>query len=106
MAKWDAALYGEKLLPNAMLNQMWTPVNTFPRKPGAPANSKRGYGFGWFLLQDGKKLCVEHSGGWQGFTCYIGRQTDKRLTVVLFSNLSTGPVEAMGRAILKEVGAK
>jgi CubicO group peptidase (beta-lactamase class C family) len=106
MAKWDAALYGEKLLPKGMLDQMWTPVNVFPRKQEEPANSKRGYGFGWFLLRDGNKLLVEHSGGWQGFTCYIGRQTDKRLTVVLFSNLSTGPVEAMGRAILKEVGSK
>lgn len=101
MVKWDAALYGEKLLPKAMLDQMWTPVNVFPRKPDEPPTSKRGYGFGWFLLRDGKKLLVEHSGGWQGFTCYIGRQTDEGLTVVLFSNLSTGHVEALGRAILK-----
>lgn len=105
MAKWDAALYGEKLLSNAMLNEMWIPNNEFPAKPGEPASLKRGYGFGWFLARDGKKLRVEHSGGWQGFTSYIGRQTDKGLSVVLFSNLSTGRVEALGRAILKELGA-
>lgn len=48
---------------------------------------------------------VEHSGGWQGFTAYIARQTDKKLSVVVFSNHSLGPVSVIGKAILKQYGA-
>jgi CubicO group peptidase (beta-lactamase class C family) len=44
LAKWDAALYTEKLLKRASLEQMWTPVALNDGKP----NSDH-YGFGWFI---------------------------------------------------------
>jgi CubicO group peptidase (beta-lactamase class C family) len=40
MAKWDAALYTEKLLKESSLQQMWTPVKL---NDGKTEN----YGFGW-----------------------------------------------------------
>src|SRR6202167_4900457 len=42
LAKWDAALYTEKLLKRSSLDQMWTPAKL---KNGQP--NKAGYGFGW-----------------------------------------------------------
>ena len=42
MAKWDAALYTEKLLKKASLEQMWTPVKLNDGKTHP-------YGFGWAL---------------------------------------------------------
>jgi CubicO group peptidase (beta-lactamase class C family) len=102
MVKWDAALYGEKLLPKAMLNQMWTPVGVSPN--GLAPGGVTGYGFGWFVSREGGKLRVDHSGGWQGFTSYIGRYTDKKLTVIVFCNLSISRVSELGKAILKQVG--
>lgn len=103
MVAWDAALYTEQLLPKSLMEQMWEQNNKFPRRPGESETSRRGYGFGWFITTDGDTRLVEHSGGWQGFTSYIGRRTDKRTTVVLFSNLSTGQVEDLGQRILKHV---
>jgi len=42
MAKWDAALYTEKLLKKSSLEQMWTPVKLNDGKTHP-------YGFGWGL---------------------------------------------------------
>ena len=79
LAKWDAALYTEKLLKRSSLEQMWTPVQlnngkTFP------------YGFGWALpMVNGHRL-IEHGGSWQGFKSQISRYVDDKLTVVVFAN--------------------
>lgn len=44
---------------------------------GAPT----GYGFGWFINEDGT---IEHAGGWQGFATYYCRdRTNDRLMIVL-----------------------
>ena len=83
---------------------MWTPIAI---SPGGLTSDKKneGYGFGWFIKRNGAHIRVEHSGGWQGFTAYIARQIDKKMTVIVFSNLSTGPVSRIGKAILTEMGA-
>jgi CubicO group peptidase (beta-lactamase class C family) len=79
MAKWDAALYTEKLLKRSSLEQMWTPVklndgNTFP------------YGFGWGLGNVRGHHIIEHGGSWQGFKAQISRYVDDKLTIILFAN--------------------
>jgi CubicO group peptidase (beta-lactamase class C family) len=81
MAKWDAALYTEKLLKKSSLEQMWTPVKlndgkTYP------------YGFGWALGEVGGHPIVEHGGAWQGFKSFIVRYPNDRLTVIVFANLA------------------
>jgi CubicO group peptidase (beta-lactamase class C family) len=80
MAKWDAALYTEKLLKKSSLEQMWTPVKlnngkTYP------------YGFGWSLGEVRGHHIIEHGGAWQGFKSYIARYVDDKLTVIVFLNL-------------------
>src|SRR6476660_801228 len=62
IAKWDAALYTEKLLKRSSMEQMWTPATL---SNGAP-NSDH-YGFGWFITTDGGHRAVRHGGSWQGF---------------------------------------
>ena len=79
MAKWDAALYTEKLLKRLSLEQMWTPVKlndgkTFP------------YGFGWGLGNVRGHRVIEHGGSWQGFKAQISRYVDDKLTIILFAN--------------------
>jgi CubicO group peptidase (beta-lactamase class C family) len=79
MAKWDAALYTEKLLKRSSLEQMWTPVKlndgkTFP------------YGFGWGLGRVRGHRVIEHGGSWQGFKAQISRYVDDKLTIILFAN--------------------
>jgi CubicO group peptidase (beta-lactamase class C family) len=83
LAKWDAALYTEKLLKQSSLDLMWTPVKL---KNGQP--NKDGYGFGWFIDQRHGHRCIHHDGAWQGFETAIDRYVDDKLTVVALSNLS------------------
>ena len=82
LAKWDAALYTEKLLKRTSLDEMWTPVklNNGERRP---------YGFGWRVTEMNGHRLIEHGGAWQGFTTGISRYVDDRLTVVALCNLDS-----------------
>ena len=84
LAKWDAALYTEKLLKRSSLDLMWTPVKL---KNGQP--NKGSYGFGWFIEQRHGHRCIQHDGAWQGFETAIDRYVDDQLTVVALSNLES-----------------
>ncbi len=81
MAKWDAALSGEKLLKKSSLDQMWSPVKLNDGKTHP-------YGFGWALGEINKQRIIEHGGAWQGFKSFIARYPDSGLTVVVFANLA------------------
>ena len=69
LAKWDAALYTEKL-EAIEPEQMWTGPNS------ATGNRTRHYGFGWFLETKNGHHIVEHEGAWQGFKTQISRYVD------------------------------
>lgn len=82
LAKWDAALYTEKLLKRSSLDEMWTPVKlndgkTYP------------YGFGWAVKEMNGHRLIEHGGAWQGFTTAIARYVDDKLTAVTLTNLDS-----------------
>jgi CubicO group peptidase (beta-lactamase class C family) len=83
LAKWDAALYTEKLLKRSSLDLMWTPVKL---KSGEP--NQGGYGFGWFIERRDGHRCIHHNGAWQGFETAIDRYVDDQLTVVALANLA------------------
>ena len=83
LAKWDAALYTEKLLKRSSLEQMWTAAKLKDGKP-----NKDGYGFGWFIGERGGHHVVYHDGAWQGFKTAIARYTDDQLTVAVLANLA------------------
>jgi CubicO group peptidase (beta-lactamase class C family) len=90
LAKWDAALYTEKLLKRSSLEQMWTVVKLSNGQP----NSGQ-YGFGWFIeIKNGHRV-VEHAGSWQGFETQISRYVDDKLTVVVLDNLADSDPEAL-----------
>jgi CubicO group peptidase (beta-lactamase class C family) len=90
LAKWDAALYGDKLLKRSSLEQMWTVT---PLKDGKP-NSGR-YGFGWFISTKNGHHVIEHGGAWQGFKSQISRYIDDKLTVVVLANLEQAKPEVI-----------
>jgi hypothetical protein len=83
LAKWDAALYTEKLLKRSSLEQMWTVVKLNDGKP----NSGH-YGFGWEITKSHGHRLIDHSGSWQGFKTQISRYVDDKLTVVVLANLA------------------
>ena len=81
LAKWDAALYTEKLLKRSSLDEMWTVVKL---KNGQPNSGS--YGFGWDVGAKKGHKCIEHGGSWQGFKTQISRYVDDKLTVVVLIN--------------------
>jgi len=90
MARWDAALYTEKLLKKSSLEQMWTPT-VANEGVLAPFN----YGFGWFIDTYHGHRIVQHSGGTPGFSSTIYRFLDDRLTVIILTNHSDRIVDEL-----------
>jgi CubicO group peptidase (beta-lactamase class C family) len=94
LAKWDAALYTEKLLKQSSLAQMWTVA---PLQSGQPNSGH--YGYGWFVeSQDGHRL-IEHEGQWQGFETQISRYVDDQLTVVVLTNLAEAQPDRIAHGV-------
>ncbi|MBZ5679587.1 MAG: beta-lactamase family protein [Acidobacteriia bacterium] len=94
LAKWDAALYTEKLLKRSSLELMWTPV-----KLKSGQFNKAGYGFGWFVQEQHGHHVVQHDGAWQGFKTTIARYTDDQLTVVVLANLAEAKPEDIAKHV-------
>jgi len=82
LAKWDAALYTEKLIKRSSLDEIWTPVKLSDGKPYP-------YGFGWRVHEMNGHRLIEHGGSWQGFTTGISRYVGDKLTVVALTNLDS-----------------
>lgn len=92
MAKWDAALYTEKILPQKALEEMWTPTTL-------EDGSSQGYGFGWGIGNTEGHRFVGHGGNWQGFTSAIVRYLDDELSVILLDNINTINAEELAHAV-------
>lgn len=76
LARWDAALYDDRLLSSASRRAMFSPA-TATTEPDVPH-----YGFGWRL--NGRMQW--HSGESIGFRNVILRYPDRHLTVIVLSN--------------------
>ena len=83
LAKWDAALYTEKLLHRSSFEQMWTPTKLLNGQPNPGS-----YGFGWRIAKKNGHRLLDHGGSWQGFEVHISRYVDDKLTVVVLTNLA------------------
>ena len=92
MAKWDAALYGEKLLKRSSFDQMWTPTTLNNGKAEQ-------YGFGWGFEDVRGHRLIAHGGSWQGFTTYIARYVNDQLTVVVLTNFAASTPGTIAKGI-------
>ncbi len=88
MAKWDAALYTEKLLETAVLQQMWTPNPTEQKNERALSFS---LGLGWFLVDHRETFFAGHGGGIIGFSSTYLRFLREGVSVVLLCNRDEVP---------------
>jgi CubicO group peptidase (beta-lactamase class C family) len=79
LAKWDAALYDERVLTRASRTAMWTPVQLTD-------GSRFGYGFGWMLDSVNGHLRVHHGGSLPGFRAEMARFPNDSLTVIVLTN--------------------
>jgi CubicO group peptidase (beta-lactamase class C family) len=79
LVKWDRALYGEKILPQAALERMWTPYIL----SGGEATE---YGYGWGIGEVAGKRVIQHGGGIHGFSSFALRIPEERLFIAVLSN--------------------
>jgi CubicO group peptidase (beta-lactamase class C family)/dipeptidyl aminopeptidase/acylaminoacyl peptidase len=80
LAKWDAALYSDRLVSKATLDQMWTPATLND-------GSKAPYGLGWFLGESDGHRYVQHTGSHMtGFGTIVARYPDDRVTFIVLTN--------------------
>lgn len=82
LLRWDQALYTERLVSRQSLDEMFTPY-------------MNGYGYGWEVGTRFGKKTLSHSGSNAGFSSYILRFPDDRLTVIVLGN---GDRMSAGRA--------
>jgi CubicO group peptidase (beta-lactamase class C family) len=90
LAKWDAALYDNRLLRAESLRAAFTPAT----KTDDPAVQ---YGFGWRMTGDS----LWHSGETMGFRNVIVRFPQHRLTVVVLTNRDAAEPYFLALAIAK-----
>jgi len=91
--KWDQALYTDKLVSQATLEEAFTPVRL-------NNDSTYLYGFGWGISYspEGEKM-VAHGGSWVGARTYIRRELGNKNCVILLTNNSTPQLQDMLQAI-------
>ncbi len=80
---WDRALDDGRLLTREELGLAWTPARL------ADGTTTR-YGFGWFTEREGGALRLSHHGETSGFTNFILKYPERRLTVIVLTNRRGG----------------
>lgn len=73
LLRWDQALYTDRLISRRSLDEIFTPY-------------RNGYGYGWEIGTRFGRKTIGHSGSDAGFSSYILRFPDDRLTVVILGN--------------------
>jgi CubicO group peptidase (beta-lactamase class C family) len=104
LVTWQHALFTNKVVSAKSVTEMTTPgklkdgklssTNIF-RTPGAPPPPARRdppstYALGLSVGTTGGHKAITHTGGIQGFNCYVGTFPDDHLTVVVLTNTSSG----------------
>jgi CubicO group peptidase (beta-lactamase class C family) len=93
LLKWEHALFGGKVLTADSLKLMTTP-------------GKGDYGLGVFVAnKDGLKV-IEHGGGIEGFNTNLMYAPDRRIAVVVLSNVNGGAPDTMGSQLFDVVLGK
>jgi CubicO group peptidase (beta-lactamase class C family) len=92
LARWDQALERNTLVDSVTMRLATTP-------PQLPAGAATEYGFGWFVDQYRGLKRWRHTGETSGFRNAILRFPDRRLTIVILTNRSSGEPQAIAERI-------
>ena len=94
LARWDAALYGDRVLTRASREAMVQPT----RLEGGGSS---GYGFGWMLDSVDGRWRVRHGGTLPGFRAQMTRFPNDSLTVIVLTNADGAQPDAMARDVAR-----
>lgn len=93
LARWDRALYGTGLVDAPTMALATTP-------PALPAGNATEYGFGWFIDTYRGERRWRHTGETSGFRNAIQRFPERKLTVIVLTNRSSGEPAAIAERIV------
>ena len=82
LAKWDQALYSDRLVAPSLLQRAWTPYRLND-------GSSTGYGYGWGIGSYAGRRLIMHGGGIPGFITQALRLPEDQVFVAVLTN-STG----------------
>ena len=88
LAKWDAALDGNRILTSASRDKMWTAVTL---RDGTVAP----YGLGWLVSSNKGRTRVQHTGGMPGARSGFVKYLEDRLTIIVLMNLDDVDIDAI-----------
>jgi serine beta-lactamase-like protein LACTB, mitochondrial len=94
MARFEAAILGDKLLQHATRDLMWTSLKTADGK-------QTGYGLGWGILDKFGLHILAHTGGQQGTSTAFAVVPDRRAGVVVLANMDSVDVDQLAMQILR-----
>jgi hypothetical protein len=92
LARWDSALYTERMLRANTLQYITTDQHLTNGKPV-------GYAMGWGLGTVRGKRSISHAGLIWGYRSYFTRFADYDLTVIVVSNQQSADLEPIGRTL-------
>ena len=93
--RWDQALYTAQLVPQELLDLMFT--------PHVKVDKKMSYGYGWIVGELNGHQVASHSGGIEGFVTDISRYPDDDVTIIILSNRDTTNLANMSYIIARAV---
>ncbi len=87
---WSKALGSDQLLPQREIQRMWEPVRF--RDGRLAGTTALRFGLGWMLPHEPNlPRMAQHKGAWQGFSTYIARLLDTKLTIAVLTNMEDEP---------------
>ena len=92
LAKWNAALDGERLLNARTKEAMWTPTKLNSGKATT-------YGFGWFIDRLEGHKNIGHGGSTSGFSATIQRFPDDKLAIIILTNTDESVATPMAKKL-------
>ena len=94
---WDQALATEKLLPQALLDAMFTPWAAIPESNGLQ------YGYGWLVGEQFGHQVVGHNGSIEGFAASFMRFPNEQVVIIALSNLQATNPNAISQQLAQIV---
>jgi CubicO group peptidase (beta-lactamase class C family) len=94
LARWDAELYGDRVLTRASREAMVQPMRL-------SSGAWSGYGFGWMLDTVDGRWRVRHGGSLPGFRAQMTRFPNDSLTVIVLTNADGAQPDRMATEVAR-----
>lgn len=90
--RWDRSFYTEAILPQDLIETIFTPHVSTRYFPYAPPYDQAGYGYGWFVGGRPGHRAAGHGGTYNGFRALIEHYPDDEVSIIILSNLESSDI--------------